>query len=131
MSHNEDPLLRATISGLNMINQAVSDAICKPDATRKRPHSVQDLDTGFSLSAPEALSQERIDTYLKTGGVQCPDCNSPDITGSQFDVDAGFCYQNVSCNACGAEWTDEYELTTVTGFKFGVKSTTGGQTIET
>ena len=126
-----DPLLDATISGLNFIQKAVTDTICQPDATRKRPCSVQDLDSGFALTPPEQLPEKQVLRYLASGGTECPNCHSSDITGSQFDVDAGCCWQNISCNECGAEWTDEYELTTVTGFRFGVKSTTGGQTIDT
>lgn len=131
-----DPLLAATVTGLDMIGRAMSDAINRPfvmpgpDATKKRPAGLQDLDTEFSLSSPDQpLSDKQIAQYLAHGGVMCPSCLSGDITGSQFDVSEGCCWQNITCNACGATWTDEYELTTVSHFSPGVESNEGGPSL--
>jgi transcription elongation factor Elf1 len=49
--------------------------------------------------------------HIDNGATQCPHCNSFDITGDHFNVDAGSAWQDVSCNECGAEWQDTYTLT--------------------
>jgi len=48
--------------------------------------------------------------YLAYGGNHCPACGDPDISGDEVTVDAGYAWQEVTCNACGAEWTDQYKL---------------------
>ena len=55
--------------------------------------------------------------YLRAGGVHCPDtsCLSPDIEGGHIEVEAGYAYQPMSCNACGLEWEDQYRLVGILG----------------
>jgi hypothetical protein len=51
--------------------------------------------------------------YLKTGGVFCPFCKSPDIEGGSVDIIASEAIQDVSCVTCGGAWRDTYKLHTV------------------
>lgn len=115
-----DPLVDATLAGLKMIDKAMSDAFTRPFIVAK---PVQDLDT-------KTVTDLQIAKYVAHGGIHCPACLSGDIVGDSFDVNEGYCTQEMSCSACGATWTDEYELTGVTDFKVGVESTHGGQSIE-
>lgn len=41
---------------------------------------------------------------------ECPFCGSKDIEADSFDIDVGYCAQEVSCSACGKDWWDEYKL---------------------
>ncbi len=49
--------------------------------------------------------------YAEKGGVLCPACKLGDIEGRQVDISADHAFQQCTCNACHAEWTDEYKLT--------------------
>ena len=51
------------------------------------------------------------DEYKAKGGIVCPVCQSGDIEGSSVEIDAGGAWQNITCNECGSEWTDFYQLT--------------------
>ena len=118
MNHGEDveyPLLNATIAGLKMIDKAIADTLAAPIVPPRKPQA-DDI---------------RAAKYLAHGGIHCPACLSEDIVGDSFNVEEGYCTQEMSCNACDATWTDEYELTGITDLKVGVKSTDGGQTIDT
>lgn len=48
--------------------------------------------------------------YLESGGVKCPYCGSEDITAGEYRADGSLIWQDVLCNDCGSEWTDEYRL---------------------
>ena len=48
--------------------------------------------------------------YIEEGWAHCPRCKSDQIEGHDFDFEGNFVYQNVTCNACGLEWTDQYLL---------------------
>jgi transposase-like protein len=48
--------------------------------------------------------------YVAIGGCRCPICGNSDVEGGGVEIDAGIAWQEVSCHACGAEWTDQYEL---------------------
>jgi len=56
----------------------------------------------------ECLSNEE---YVEKDGGVCPFCLSDNIRGGDFDMGDTTVYLNVICKACGAEWTDEYNLT--------------------
>jgi len=63
------------------------------------------------------LSDEAKKKYIKSGGVQCPYCDSPDIEGKglryvSFTEDQA--YEEVECNDCHKEWTDNYKLIGIT-----------------
>lgn len=137
-----DPLVNATLAGLKMIDKAISEHLTMPIVPKSAqmtprdcvldgsdcghqgcPEAVQDLDT-------TTVTDAQIAKYVAHGGIHCPACLSGDIVGDSFDVNEGYCTQEMSCSECGATWTDEYELTGVTDFKVGVESTEGGQTIE-
>ena len=49
--------------------------------------------------------------YVKAPNL-CPNtvCRSSDIDAGGVDIDGGTASQEVSCNDCGAEWVDKYEL---------------------
>ncbi len=38
----------------------------------------------------------------------CPNCGSGDLEGSSWDLIGNVASQNVTCNECGAYWTDNY-----------------------
>jgi len=61
------------------------------------------------------LTEQMIKTYLAFDGNCCPVCGSEDIeaTGG-FDFEGGYVYENIVCNNCNSEWTDEYSLTGIT-----------------
>lgn len=48
--------------------------------------------------------------YVKAGGTKCPVCQSDSITGYGVEIDENGATQHVSCDDCGAEWTDVYKL---------------------
>lgn len=48
--------------------------------------------------------------YLKNPG-HCPFCNSYQIEGESVEIDGAEAWQEVSCQACEASWTDTYKLT--------------------
>lgn len=56
---------------------------------------------------------ERQHKYVEQGGTRCPCCGSDDISGNEWNADAGYATQEVGCNNCNAEWLDEYTLTGV------------------
>jgi len=60
------------------------------------------------------LTQEQSRKYIEQSGVNCPHCNSSNIEGGSMDMNAGNIYQNIWCNDCQEEWTDEYALVGVT-----------------
>ena len=49
--------------------------------------------------------------YIRGGGGLCPVCRSSDITGYSIEVDAGGASQEITCEECGASWSDTYKLT--------------------
>lgn len=57
------------------------------------------------------FTEEQIKGYLDNGGVKCPICKSGDISGDEWNADAGGATQEVSCENCGASWLDCYNLT--------------------
>lgn len=54
----------------------------------------------------------KIKKYLKESH-RCLNCRSENIEGAFVNVDAGGAAQDISCNDCGATWTDMYQLTDV------------------
>lgn len=48
--------------------------------------------------------------YAAKGGCVCPVCGADDISGESVEIDAGYAYQEVGCDNCGASWTDVYKL---------------------
>ena len=60
-----------------------------------------------------SLTTEQIKKYVEEGGVSCPGCGSEDIVGGDISVDTGIASQEMSCNECDLEWTDQYTLTGV------------------
>lgn len=55
------------------------------------------------------------EAYIKSPN-KCPlkECRSDDITGSSVEIDGAFATQEVTCNECGAEWEDTYQLASFT-----------------
>jgi len=60
------------------------------------------------------LTKEQKEKYLKSPNV-CPACGHDQIEGGPVEVDNGHCWQNITCNKCGACWTDIYKLIEVEG----------------
>ena len=56
------------------------------------------------------LTAKQKKDYIKSGYSKCPKCKSDDIDGGMVEVDAGTCWQPVSCNECHLEWSDIYTL---------------------
>jgi transposase-like protein len=48
--------------------------------------------------------------HVKDHGAHCPFCSSDEIEGDGVEIDGGDAYQDVTCNDCGAEWSDRYQL---------------------
>ena len=49
--------------------------------------------------------------YVYKQGAVCPVCGSANLTVDNMDVDGAEGSQPVSCDDCGREWTDNYQLT--------------------
>jgi len=49
--------------------------------------------------------------HVASGGDRCPSCGDSEIQGDFVVTGNGVAQQSMSCNACGAEWTDQYKLT--------------------
>jgi len=53
---------------------------------------------------------DKVKPYIERGGVACPFCESSNIEGRQFDVQAGTAWQPMKCTDCNGEWNDVYRL---------------------
>ena len=60
------------------------------------------------------LTPQAIKLYVINEGSHCPFCGSLNIEGEGHDYEGNMFFENVNCNACGEEWTDEYTLTGIT-----------------
>jgi transposase-like protein len=40
----------------------------------------------------------------------CPACGDGDLEGESIDIEGGHAFQRVTCLACRAKWTDQYQL---------------------
>jgi hypothetical protein len=50
--------------------------------------------------------------YVGHNGVICPVCRAEGhIEGGSFDLEEGYAFQDLGCQACGASWSDVYALT--------------------
>lgn len=56
------------------------------------------------------LSNQSAKDYIEHSGVRCPHCGDENIEGGFIEINAGQARQPISCNACGAKWTDVYRL---------------------
>lgn len=61
----------------------------------------------------DELDEARLKTYLSCEGGACPICGSTDLSGGSIDLEGGAVYQEVTCQACEAHWTDCYHLANV------------------
>lgn len=52
--------------------------------------------------------------HAATNGQHCPHCHATELTGESVEINNGTAEQEMSCDVCGATWTDVYALT---GFK--------------
>lgn len=43
----------------------------------------------------------------------CPQCESIDVVGSQFDVSNGTATQECACNMCSCQWLLEFKLSAI------------------
>ncbi len=68
--------------------------------------------------AKEVMTTEE---YVDEIGYQCPVCRGHNLSTKSFDGDAGFVWQNVSCDDCGSTWKDVYTLSSMTDLKIGKK----------
>jgi transcription elongation factor Elf1 len=57
----------------------------------------------------EQKAQTKLAPRLVVG--ECPACGKPDVVGEGVEVDGPRAWQECSCGACGATWTDGYRLT--------------------
>ena len=49
--------------------------------------------------------------YVRLQGVLCPDCWSSNIEGDgSVEIEGSDAWEAITCNACGARWTDQYTL---------------------
>ena len=57
---------------------------------------------------PPRVMTER--AYVRAGGNICPYCRGGSITGDNIEVNGSQCILEISCGECGAEWIDQYNL---------------------
>lgn len=48
--------------------------------------------------------------HIQAQGAKCPVCQKDNISGDNFDIEEGTVLQEMYCEDCEAEWTDEYHL---------------------
>ena len=60
------------------------------------------------------VPRTNIEHYIANGGCSCPYCGSDKIEGSDISTNVGNMYQDIYCQNCGRQWTDEYTLTGIT-----------------
>ena len=57
------------------------------------------------------MTDDKQKEYIKNLGNKCPSCGSSNISSCGcVGTDAGYAWQDMMCNACGAEWQDQYDL---------------------
>jgi len=54
------------------------------------------------------LTKAQKQDYLTSGGYLCPYCGSDNLSADSWDGEGK--YQPVTCQSCGKEWRDVYEL---------------------
>lgn len=60
-----------------------------------------------AVSETDAEQQQ----YAEHGYGSCPQCGSDQVEGNEFDVEQNRAFQACSCAFCGAQWSDDYQLT--------------------
>lgn len=55
------------------------------------------------------LDQSTVNRYVKND-TRCPFCGSSNLEGHGAEIDGSGASQDISCNSCGEEWTDLYQL---------------------
>ena len=83
--------------------------------TRKQPESIPDACECSSTHQQRGTVcrrcwQDKVTPYIQRGGVACPFCESNNIEGRQFDVQAGTAWQPMKCTDCNRQWNDVYRL---------------------
>jgi hypothetical protein len=61
------------------------------------------------------LTQEMADYYFEHKGLRCPYCKSNMVEGDSVEVGGDTAWQEITCNDCGAGWTDLYTFSGITG----------------
>ena len=59
------------------------------------------------------MTEEQKEKYLKQAGTKCTYCESEDLLASGITNDSSCAWENITCETCHKEWTDEYTLTGV------------------
>jgi len=60
------------------------------------------------------ITEKQIAYYLSVRGVRCPVCKDTNLRSTDdVQTDAGIAWQAVTCDNCGAQWEDLYDLTGV------------------
>lgn len=80
------------------------------DDSHAREQAENAYPAGKILSVKYLDHQHR---YVPRGGLHCPCCGSDNISGNEWNADAGHATQEVGCDNCNAQWLDEYTLTGV------------------
>jgi len=63
------------------------------------------------------MEEKQIKNYIKAKGTICPYCSSKYITAGTIDAEEAKAWQDISCDDCGSEWRDIYELKTIVEVK--------------
>ena len=59
------------------------------------------------------LTEEQKRRYIAVKGTRCPYCGSQDVTVSDMQADGDTAWQAVTCDNCGKNWTDNYNLSDI------------------
>lgn len=133
--------LRATAAGLDLVNRAlaltskpnipaVDPALRAAVAQRLGPEAEQDIYDGAVrmaqsvqvLDTREKLLPAQVAQYLTCGGASCPSCLGTTLDGGSVDINEGRAFQRVTCNDCGLEWEDGYQLVGIRNVKFATRT---------
>ena len=105
-------LLEAARAAVKEYGAADSD-----DDTREAAHvalrdAIKAYENGPTCT-PDQSEKEK--AYIARQGSGCPHCGpDADIEGEEVNIDSGRASQKITCQGCGAEWWDGYNLADAT-----------------
>lgn len=118
VSLREEPL--RTVMGILCGHEAHSHTVDHLiEVIAKSPHTLHEVGTLRVEFDPDnqpasIVLGERVmgqEEYVEHAGLMCPKCCSKDVESQgAVQSDANDYWQDVHCNGCGAEWTDELAL---------------------
>lgn len=84
--------------------------------SQKRLDNAMLLRYNQNMEKPRKLDEKEFKSYRDDMGQRCPNCGSTDIDYSDdAQSDCIYSWRDSLCGACGATWTEEFDLVAVVG----------------